>query len=111
MANVTLSWKNPAADAGGTPSEYRVYRANGNTTPSYNSSNTNLNSSVWSSITQTSAGNVIPVPHTSAGADTTVTDTTASSGQNYTYAVIAYNAAGLGLPNSPTAVPYKNVTA
>ena len=110
MANVNLTWNNPAADAGGTPTEYYVYRATGNVTPTYNTTNTDL-SSAWTSLTQSSTGNVIPVPHTSAGAQTTVTDQNATATTQYTYAVVASNAAGKGLPNNPAQVPHATVTA
>lgn len=110
MANVNLTWNNPAADAGGTPTEYYVYRAVGNITPTYNSANTNL-SSAWSALNQTSSGNTIPVPHTSAGAQTAVTDQNATATTQYTYAVVASNAAGKGLPNNPAQVPHATVTA
>ena len=110
MANVNLSWDNPAADAGGTPTEYFVYRASGNVPPSYNSDNTDLSSS-WTSLSQSNSGNVIPVPHTTAGANTTVTDLNATAGTQYTYAIVASNAAGKGLPASPSSVPHAVVTA
>lgn len=104
--NITISWTNPAAGAGGTPDTYEVYRANGSRTPEYNSGNNDLDSN-WTKLT----GSGFPVTHTSFGASSSVVDPTAEGGTTYSYAVLAKNTAGYGLPSSASDVPHQSVTA
>jgi hypothetical protein len=86
MATITLNWNNPSSSAGGTPEGYYIYRANGDITP-------NVSNGGFTNMTKLSGSTA----HTSAGAANSATDTTATSGSEYTYCVVAYNEAGEGI--------------
>lgn len=102
--DITISWTNPASGAGGTPDHYDIYRATGDLTPEYNTAGDDLGSD-WTKLT------AIRANHTGFDAATQVTDSTATAGSTYTYAVLAFNTAGYGLPASASDVPHQSVTA
>lgn len=102
--DITISWTNPASGAGGTPDHYDIYRATGDLTPEYNTAGDDLGSG-WTKLT------AIRATHTSFDAATQVTDSTAEAATTYTYAVLAFNTAGYGLPANASDVPHQSVTA
>ena len=107
MANINISFNTVASGQGGTPDGYKIYRADGTTTPSYNAGDTAL-AAAW--VELTTGTNIAP---THAGFDQSVAsvDTSAVAASTYTYAVLAHNAAGLGLPTLASSVPYASATA
>ena len=86
MATITLNWNNPSSSAGGTPQGYYIYRADGDINPA-------VSNGALTNMTKLSGSTA----HTSAGTANSATDTTAVSGNDYTYCVVAYNEAGEGI--------------
>lgn len=84
MANINLSWNAPST--GGSVADYKIYRKAGNHTSA-------------STIT-TSSDSGFPVTQ-QASTGTAYVDSTATLGSEYSYTVVAANAAGDG----PAATP------